>query len=464
MNYLQINYILFAFSSLLIIMFLIFLTRKMVTVYMTPKLTSKENYYLEKYNSFVGKDSTPINVELVQNCVFKKYTIVLFLSIIIVLLTGYVITVRINDSAFQTAITNTKTYAKKVSEILTRDKHYTITPANALQTPVYFSLIGHMADFIALTDTINGLYTIRMTPSGDVIYIAVPPSSKAQSQNDGYPAPGDLYQHRSVEMIDAFDGKSTIEEFPSDNSWGKGYRLFYPVFDDRSRLESVLCVDINVMMLDHHNGYQTTIVIAVTSATILFALILFLIMYNHRIEALQAYLDQKKFEALATTDSLTGIFNRYRFEEMFTIELSRVKRYKCDLSLIMFDIDNYKSINDSLGHLTGDKALIELSEAVNSSIRKTDIFCRWGGDEFVVLFTETDLNSAIIACEKIRKAINETNFIINHPISCSFGLTTYSVGDTEDTMIKKADLALYAAKENGKNRVEIFNSDNFPMQ
>lgn len=160
-------------------------------------------------------------------------------------------------------------------------------------------------------------------------------------------------------------------------------------------------------------------------------------------------------ESQATTDSLTGINNRRKFLEVLQAKLLEAKRYGMPLALIFFDIDHFKQINDSYGHETGDSVLQELSLVVSSMIRQTDIFARFGGEEFVILVHNNDLGTGRYLADKIRLHIEQHPFPQCGTVTCSFGVTQYQLDDTAEKIIKRADDAMYAAKQKGRNRVEI---------
>ncbi len=156
---------------------------------------------------------------------------------------------------------------------------------------------------------------------------------------------------------------------------------------------------------------------------------------------------------LATRDQLTGIFNRHALIHDFERLLYQAKRYQTTFSLIIFDIDNFKRVNDTYGHLVGDKALKEVVKAVKKVLRKSDIFGRWGGEEFLVLLPMT--LEPYAPAEKIRQTVGNHEFCRSLNITLSLGATTYRDGDTMDSMILRADEALYQAKQQGKNRVVV---------
>ena len=159
-------------------------------------------------------------------------------------------------------------------------------------------------------------------------------------------------------------------------------------------------------------------------------------------------------EIKATTDSLTGISNRRRFLELLQAEIQEAKRYNMPLALIFFDIDHFKSVNDTYGHKAGDNVLQELSRIVTGMIRQTDIFARFGGEEFIILVLNNDVRTGRELAEKIRSRMSQHSFPQIGTVTCSFGVAQFYPDDTSETFIKRADDAMYAAKQEGRNRVE----------
>ena len=170
---------------------------------------------------------------------------------------------------------------------------------------------------------------------------------------------------------------------------------------------------------------------------------------------------EKKLQVLATTDPLTGLFNRRHFRELTIIELSRAKRYKKDISLLMIDIDHFKRINDNYGHTTGDKGLIALSNLFADTLRDIDIMARYGGEEFVILLPETSKSAALTVAERLRRDV-EQMIIETDPAAFSFtisiGISSFIPVDAAsiDTLLDEADKALYASKQMGRNRVTVW--------
>jgi diguanylate cyclase (GGDEF)-like protein len=156
-------------------------------------------------------------------------------------------------------------------------------------------------------------------------------------------------------------------------------------------------------------------------------------------------------------DGLTQIFNRKHWEECLAQEFSRSRRYDHGLALIMFDLDNFKSFNDTYGHQCGDTVLIETSKVIQSLLRLCDLFGRYGGEEFAVILPDTDLKGAADVAERIREAINKN--VINFQdkamsVSASVGVAVINSEDTRyEDLISRSDLALYQAKDQGRNKV-----------
>ena len=161
---------------------------------------------------------------------------------------------------------------------------------------------------------------------------------------------------------------------------------------------------------------------------------------------------KEELEERANFDTLTQIFNRSRFEFFLNKELEKAQRYKTVFSLIMFDIDHFKLINDTYGHDVGDIVLKELTALVSAHTRDVDIFARWGGEEFMII-SQTNIYQSEMFAEKLRQVIEEYNFTQVGSVKCSFGITQYRKGDTMDTIVKRCDNMLYSAKESGRNCV-----------
>lgn len=160
---------------------------------------------------------------------------------------------------------------------------------------------------------------------------------------------------------------------------------------------------------------------------------------------------------LALTDQLTGIANRRRLYASLQREIETSKRYDHSLSLILFDLDHFKLINDAHGHDQGDEVLREVVQSIEPFLRKADHLGRWGGEEFIILTPETDLEQASSLAERLRLAVSEIDLDSASEVTASFGIARHDPEDeTPESFIKRADEALYNAKAAGRNRVESF--------
>ncbi len=168
----------------------------------------------------------------------------------------------------------------------------------------------------------------------------------------------------------------------------------------------------------------------------------------------------KQTRHLSLTDGLTGLYNRRHFEANLEREFLRAKRYKNALSIAMIDVDFFKKVNDTYGHACGDYVLKEIAFLINEAFRKTDMVFRYGGEEFVVILTETDSDNAVVPLERLRKAVESNKFKYNNQnlnITISIGVSS-NLENTNSPweFFELADKALYEAKENGRNQVRIY--------
>lgn len=157
---------------------------------------------------------------------------------------------------------------------------------------------------------------------------------------------------------------------------------------------------------------------------------------------------------MSTKDPLTGVYNRKNFDDAVDHWISLSKRYGHPFSLILFDIDNFKAVNDTYGHIVGDRVLKDAASLIRQVIRETDVFARWGGDEFAILLPETNLQEARKLAERLQDHIAENNPLRSPTeITCSFGVTQYQEDDTKYSLLSRVDDLLLAAKAGGKNKI-----------
>ncbi|QZY54209.1 GGDEF domain-containing protein [Crassaminicella profunda] len=163
----------------------------------------------------------------------------------------------------------------------------------------------------------------------------------------------------------------------------------------------------------------------------------------------------EQLKELSTRDGLTNIYNRRKLDEVLAYEYNRANRHCKAFSVILLDLDLFKSVNDTYGHNIGDKVLIDTAEILKNNIRRSDMVGRWGGEEFLIVCPNTNIHQALCISEKLRKEIETHKFPVANKRTSSFGVASYQKGDTIDDLISRADKGLYQAKENGRNRVEI---------
>jgi diguanylate cyclase (GGDEF)-like protein len=160
---------------------------------------------------------------------------------------------------------------------------------------------------------------------------------------------------------------------------------------------------------------------------------------------------------MSMTDALTGLLNRHGLQRALQRELSEARRYARTLSCLLLDVDFFKSVNDTHGHAAGDAALTQAARVLTESVRGSDVVCRYGGEEFLVLAPETDARGALALAEKVRLAVSSRLFgegPLAFPLTLSAGVAELRPGESGNDMIARADEALYQAKQNGRNRAE----------
>ena len=168
---------------------------------------------------------------------------------------------------------------------------------------------------------------------------------------------------------------------------------------------------------------------------------------------------ERQYRHLSQTDCLTGLYNSRQFFEHARREIERATRYRRQLALLALDADDFKRINDSYGHLEGDRVLQRLAAAIRDCLRRTDSAYRYGGEEFMVLLPESSLEAAALAAERIRASFASMAHRLpdggTFHASVSIGVTCHAIGDSADSLIKRADLAMYRGKRRGKNCVVV---------
>ncbi len=164
----------------------------------------------------------------------------------------------------------------------------------------------------------------------------------------------------------------------------------------------------------------------------------------------------RRRDELAHTDELTRLCNRRAFNIRLADEIARARRYGTSLSLILFDLDDFKSVNDTFGHLIGDRLLTVISGCIKENIREADVAARYGGEEFAVICPETEIPGAAMVAERLRGAIDRTDFTLKGDLvraTISAGISRFKPDESMENLINRADQCLYLAKNKGKNMV-----------
>jgi diguanylate cyclase (GGDEF)-like protein len=186
---------------------------------------------------------------------------------------------------------------------------------------------------------------------------------------------------------------------------------------------------------------------------------LMVLLVGHQAKKMELQNINKALSIQASVDGLTGVYNRQKFEALLKEKHQGFVRYRHPMSLVMFDVDNFKSINDERGHLFGDQILKEITSVIREALRTTDIFARWGGEEFIILLPETDRPGAYQLAQKLRQLLENSIFPEGQRVTASFGVTELLEDDDTDDFVERADMAMLFAKAQGKNQVYSVVSD-----
>ena len=238
------------------------------------------------------------------------------------------------------------------------------------------------------------------------------------------------------------------------------FSLFFLVYSHRRALEFSIMTLVGLILILFPYAYMNrggehvfdgfNLPIQLVAANGVLTLILyFFSTFQRRLRDAEAR--AQTMATLAYTDSLTGIANRRQLEKRINEEIIRAERYNRQFSVLLFDIDDFKKFNDQYGHLVGDDVLKDLVTCVNANTRATDLFGRWGGEEFLIFSPETSMTSVMTLGKNIRYALRNHKLASTYQVTLSMGVATYQPGDSLESLLKRADAALYLAKASGKD-------------
>ncbi|MEG6523264.1 GGDEF domain-containing protein [Desulfotomaculum sp. 1211_IL3151] len=273
----------------------------------------------------------------------------------------------------------------------------------------------------------------------EYFYVLTSRDERAYSNRDRYDV-GNAIREK------AHNGRIPTYGLPASGKWGSVITGYQPIYDSKHRFVGLLGVDIAGDYFDQSIWYVKNIIM------VSFGIIVML-------GGVILYQASKTLSKPMYMDQLTKLFNREYLKTRLESEISRSRRSGRPLSLLMLDIDYFKSVNDRYGHQNGDIVLKKISEVILISIREEDIACRYGGEEIAVILPDIGLSEATIVAERLCKTIETTCFFVDHqeePLhtTTSIGVAQWSEHDTMDSLIKKADDALYRAKKNGRNQYQ----------
>lgn len=341
---------------------------------------------------------------------------------------------------------------------LTRHEHWKLDLNTRPEDERYTALDGLLSEWQRLNPTCVSLYTIRKLPNGRKVLILSPPSDydrngRIEGELERRDPIGTPYDTLVPEMERAFGGATTFHERVYQDKWGRTLSIFAPVWDPHGRVEAIFGIDFKAEDIEADLRLARLAALAPVGLVALLLLLAYQSLVQSRLETYQEQQTSQTFSRLAITDGLTGALNRRGMEDLFAFELARAQVSGTPLGMVLFDIDHFKTLNDTHGHQAGDAALLALSQLVKAGTRQTDRFARWGGDEFALLCPGANGDIITRIADKLCSDLRVHQAAGLPPFTCSFGVAVSRAEDTMDDLMARADASLYAAKRSGRNRV-----------
>lgn len=348
-------------------------------------------------------------------------------------------------------------YAPTLATILTELGHERVRVGVPGYEAIYNELLDRTTRWQRENHSIQALYTMRKDPSGQWHFVVSP---SCDLDHDGQilgilehsDTLGTPYDEPVPEMDSAWAGKLAFQNEPTADAWGYSLSIFCPLRNAAGEVEAILGIDYDARLIRREMVTELLLFLSMLSLFQLFMALFSLRLWSSQLETERARQEQSRMAEIASTDPLTGLANRRHLETRFERELLEGAQPR-RLCLIVFDIDHYKSINDTWGHEVGDRVLIELSAHLRTRLRDRDLFARWGGDEFAVLLPDTGLEEALTLAVDLRKAAMNLGIPPVSRLTCSFGVAELREGETMANLLRRTDVGLYRSKEAGRNRV-----------
>lgn len=230
---------------------------------------------------------------------------------------------------------------------------------------------------------------------------------------------------------------------------------FFEEGDTDDYLQRLMDDQIWIRYVIDHPEREHKAKITINGKTTIFKIDASTIGFKKRFRAIAIFTDISFMLNQSTSDALTHVANRLHFDLLFEHALHIAKREKSPLSVIFFDIDHFKQVNDTFGHLAGDYVLQKIAEISKNSLRKSDVIARWGGEEFIILLPNTPVTYAAEIAESLRQTIDGQTFDVIDHLTCSFGVSELCENEVEDSLLRRVDELLYNAKVNGRNTVVV---------
>jgi diguanylate cyclase (GGDEF)-like protein len=349
---------------------------------------------------------------------------------------------------------------------LSKQGHEKIGLNTSENDPHYLQMIDTMVDWMGLNRQISSIYTLRKLEDGRNVFILGPETDydhngSITGDKESRVPIGKIYDERIPEMEEAFRGHLTFQSEVTEDQWGKTISAFVPVFDSNGLQGAVLGLDFDGKLFVKNVALSRLGMIGIVFFVLLILYVAFIIRVYY-FEELQFRQHQEALRYQAYHDSLTGLPNRTLFRERLMQVLAELPGQAHSAAVLFLDIDRFKNVNDSLGHILGDQLLQRLGERLSACLDEGDFLARPGGDEFIVLAHEVRGYEEVLRKALAILAIFEEPIIVGDYelyLTTSIGVSIYPIGGTDaDTLIRNADTAMYFAKERG-NRLHVYTED-----